>query len=253
MTYHPGEGTLQAYLDGEVPPKPREGLDLHLEACPDCQVVLAALDTMGRATHTVLADLDATMPAADRALWEIRRTRASRRAAAVRRRAAAAASFVLLIGAGWVAAMQGYPVRDWWAGRFGADPVGLIEPQLPATLEAQRAGMSQLPLDGRISISFNLVPAGSWLDVTLSDGARAAVSVPEGSSFETEPGRIQVRIEGAPVDLLVEIPEDAIVAEVLVNDRLFLRKSGSSVSYPGPDPIPTEGGSVRLPIGEGSP
>jgi len=253
MTDHPVEGTLQAYLDGEVLPEPREGLDRHIEACPDCQLALADLGAMGRATHTALADLDATIPAADRALWEIRRARASRRAAAVRHRAAAAAGLALLIGAGWVAAMPGSPVRDWWAGRFGPDPVGLTEAPPSVASEAQRAGMSQLPLDGRISISLDLVPAGSWLEVTMSDAERAAVSVPAGSSFETGPGRIQVRIEGAPADLLIEIPEDAIVAEILVNDRPFLRKSGSSVSYPGPDPIPAEGGSVRLPVGEGSP
>lgn len=253
MSPHPTEGTLQEYLDGEVAPPQLGVVDRHVRACHQCRTLVAELASMEETTRAVLTDFVAAIPAADQALWEIRRARAVRRSAANRRRVATAASLVLIAGASWAAAMPGSPVREWWDGRLGVEPSGPIEPQLPTAVDTPRAGMNQLPLDGRIMISLDGVSAGNWVEVILADVERAAVSVPAGSSFETGPGRLHVEIEGPQVDVRIEIPEGAVAADVVVNDQLFLQKSGVGITYPGPSPVVTESGTVRLRVGGGAP
>ena len=79
MIQHPAEGTLQAYLDGEVLSESREALDRHMDGCHECQEALAQLDVMADATGAALARVDLPAPATDAARWDVRRARAARR------------------------------------------------------------------------------------------------------------------------------------------------------------------------------
>ena len=158
---------------------------------------------------------------------------------------------VLLCGAGWAAAMPGSPIRTWWLNRPAAEPTGMTEEEVGEQLGPGRTGVSVLPLDGRVSVSFVGVPEESWVEIRLSEIEETAVSAPAGARFATGSGRVDVEIEGLEGDLVVEIPSTAILADVLVDGQAVFRKSGTEVSYPGPAPVNTDSGSVRLRPGGG--
>ena len=187
MSPHPTEGTLQEYLDGELVPPQRGVVGRHVQACHQCRTLVAELASMEATTRGVLADLVAAIPAADRALWEIRRARATRQSAANRRRVATAASLVLLVGASWAAAMPGISCSRMVGRSPGGGAVGAIGPQLPTAVDTPRAGMSQLPLDGTITISLDGVSAGNWVEVILADVERGGVSVPADQVLKRAP------------------------------------------------------------------
>ena len=96
---HVDEGTLHAYLDGELPPVERERVDTHLKGCPACQARLVeeralierASRLLGMATPP-----ERTMPP----LQELRQPRLTWR---LRRPLALAATVLLAIGLGWTA------------------------------------------------------------------------------------------------------------------------------------------------------
>ena len=251
MIQHPAEGTLQAYLDGEVLSESREALDRHMDGCHECQEALAQLDSMADATGAALAVVDRPAPATDAARWDVRRTRAARRSRTHRRRVSVAASVVLLVGAGWAAAMPGSPIRGWWTGRSSEELPVTIDQQVTGLADAQRIGVRVEPVEGQVSVSFDGVPGESWVEIRIADIAETGVRVPVGSRFESGAGRIHVEIDGLEGDLLVEIPSTATLADVLVDGRPVFRKSGSEVSYPGPAPVVTGGGSVRFQAGGG--
>jgi len=94
---HVDEGTLHAYLDGELPPVERERVDTHLKGCPACQsrlieersLIERASKLLGMATPP-----ERTMPP----LQELRQPRLAWR---LRRPLAWAATVLLAIGLGW--------------------------------------------------------------------------------------------------------------------------------------------------------
>ena len=54
---HVDEGTLHAYLDGELAPVERERVDTHLKGCPACQARLAEERAiLERASRLLVAD-----------------------------------------------------------------------------------------------------------------------------------------------------------------------------------------------------
>ncbi len=246
MMEHPAEGTLQAYLDGEIQSEPREALDRHLAGCGACRRSLAELDQLAGQTRRALALVDREPPSMEAARWEARRARATYRSRAHRRRLATAASVILLAGAGWVAAMPGSPIRNWWDSRSVAELSAPAEEQITGPEGIERAVVGVQLLDGRVSVSLDGVPRDSRIEVRLTDTEGVRVSAPAGSRFETGPGRMLVRIDGLEGDLTVELTAAAVLADVQVNDRLVLRKSGDEVSYPGPEPTRLQGGSVQF-------
>ncbi len=246
MTQHPAEGTLQAYLDGEILSEPREALDRHLHGCRTCRATLNGLDAMADATGSALAAMDVTAPDPETVRWAVRQARAAARGRTHRRRAAAAASLALLCGAGWAAAMPGSPIRSWWTDRSSDEPPATAEQEVVGVVDAVRTGVSVMPLDGRVTVHFVSVPRETWLEVRIVDAEPTTVSAPGGSRFETGTGRVQVDLAELPGDLLVEIPSTAILADIFIDGSRVFLKSGTEVSYPGPAPVPTGAGSVRL-------
>ncbi|MGI8619905.1 MAG: anti-sigma factor family protein [Gemmatimonadaceae bacterium] len=101
MTQHPDEGTLHAYMDGELPRGEAEALEAHVAECASCSTALAeARGLVAAASRTIIA-LDAAPSSA--------RTMAARGSAAATRRSAVrppifrvpyarAAALLLLVG-----------------------------------------------------------------------------------------------------------------------------------------------------------
>ena len=95
---HVDEGTLHAYLDGELPPSERSDVDAHLAQCAACKALLTEERALlERATALLGSTRPAERPAPP--FHEVRR--AQRRPWYVRRTFAWAASLVLAVGLGY--------------------------------------------------------------------------------------------------------------------------------------------------------
>jgi hypothetical protein len=96
---HVDEGTLHAYLDGELAPVERERVDTHLKGCPACQARLAeerailerASRLLGMATPPERAMPPLTQLRQPPLMWRLRRPLAW------------AATLILAVGLGWFA------------------------------------------------------------------------------------------------------------------------------------------------------
>jgi anti-sigma factor RsiW len=96
---HVDEGTLHAYLDGELAPVERERVDAHLRGCPACQARLeeerALIERSSRLLGLAVPPERTMLP-----LQELRQPRLTWR---LRRPLAWAATVVLAVGIGWYA------------------------------------------------------------------------------------------------------------------------------------------------------
>lgn len=96
---HVDEGTLHAYLDGELPPVERERVDTHLKGCPACQARLAEERALIERASRLLGM--AAPP--ERALPPLAELRKPRLIWRLRRPLAWAATIILAVGIGWYA------------------------------------------------------------------------------------------------------------------------------------------------------
>jgi putative zinc finger protein len=97
---HVDEGTLHAYLDGELPPAERAGLESHLEQCNACQTLLTEEQALRERASALLG---ATRPS-ERPVPPFQELRRAQRRPApwyARRTFAWAASLVLAVGLGY--------------------------------------------------------------------------------------------------------------------------------------------------------
>jgi hypothetical protein len=246
---HPGEGTLQAYLDGEVLSEPREALDRHLLGCEECRALLDHLHSFAVAAREALAGIDVPPPSIDAARWKVRSARSARRSP-IHRRVAVAASLVLIAGAGWAAMAPGSPFRRPSAVQE-SPPTSAVAPVAEQAVElstaAEPGGVAVPPEAGGVNVAFEGVGAGSSVVVYLVDGDRATVTAPPASQFEAGEGAARIIVTDPAAELVVELPRTLLAAEVRVNDRVFYRSVGGEVTYPGPAPVPVDGG-VRFPV-----
>src|SRR5713101_2863262 len=118
---HVDEGTLHAYLDGELPPVERERVDTHLKGCPACQVRLAeerALIERASRLLGMAAPAERAMPP----LTQLRRPPLTWR---LRRPLAWAATLILAVGLGWY-------VRGTFPGRAAQQREAEADKALPS-------------------------------------------------------------------------------------------------------------------------
>jgi hypothetical protein len=242
---HPGEGTLQALLDDELAGDERAGLERHLAECSECALELDALRGAS-AVFAAAVRLTDEAPQTEQARWrfEGRRRRGGGRGAAIALRRAA----VLIVGSAAVlsATVPGSPLREWLVERWdravavaptadapAAAPTAAVE---QPTAAAAPAGVSVRPLDGRMRVVFNEPAAGVRLRVRLFDGERVGVwATGEATQahFRTAPDRIEVDGVSAG-EVRVEIPRAAREFTLEVNGRVYLRKDGEQLRFPGP-------------------
>jgi TonB family protein len=114
---HLDEGTIQAFLDDELPSGERAAAAAHLVACETCRRSHDELAGVASIFATGIAVLDLAPPAAPTP-----GRGAERRLRRLTPSLARAAGLVLLLAAAAAAAAPGSPVRQWLAGDPGPEP-----------------------------------------------------------------------------------------------------------------------------------
>jgi hypothetical protein len=248
MTTHPGEGTLQALLDDEVRPAERGELERHVAGCAHCAAELQAMREDTKVLVGALALLDEPVNV-EQARWRLEgRTR--RRGTPVRGAgltgAALRRSAILMVGSAAVlsATVPGSPVREWLTDSWDrytttAEPIA-PEPAPTVALpdvapEPTPSGVSVRP-EGPMRVVLRDLAPGVRLRVQLHDGERVGVWASGEAAqarFRTAPERIEVEAVSAG-EVRVEIPRLGQRLTLEVNGRVYLRKDGEQLRFPGP-------------------
>lgn len=252
---HPAEGTLQAFLDGELPRADRAEVELHLRGCSACRGEAERLRAAAASLTGALGLVDRPAPT-ERALAAASRRRWRRwvgvDAGQVARRAA-----VLVLGVATVASatVHGSPVRGWIAGLVhrvapstaphrdspaavpgGAPGAGSAPAPGAAQPAASAAGVSVLPELGRVRVVLTAPSPELRIRVRLSDDRYSDVRASgpaSGARFRTGPGRVEVSGAGAG-EVEVVIPRGARSAVVEVDGRPYFRKDGEGIRLLAP-------------------
>lgn len=215
MMDHPGDGQLQAYLDGESTPEEMNGLEGHLRQCSHCRDRLQALEALAGQVSRELAVLDRDTDV-DAALWTLRQARARKRVGLHRSRTAAAAVVVLLLGAGAAVALPGSPIRGWLAGE---EDVTTVEAPAAQEMNAQGAALAVSLDDGRAQVELNDLHPDAQVTLRLTSASAVQVHTPRGAGLETGTG--WVRIHGGEAgQLRLELPREARAVQIRVDGAL---------------------------------
>lgn len=159
---HVDEGTLHAYLDGELAPVERERVDTHLKGCPACQARLAEERAIIERASRLLgmaAPPERAMPP----LAQLRRPPVIWR---LRRPLAWAATLILAVGLGWYVrgtfsgrAAPQREAQDEVATRQAAAPSG---PQaLPSVAQDRDSALAAMAPQGRLAMRRGIPKADS--------------------------------------------------------------------------------------------
>jgi hypothetical protein len=261
---HVDEGTLQAYLDGEVAPADRTALESHLTTCGACASELEELRHASAELAAALVGADVAAGMAT-ALQEFQRRRAalggapaaatdSKRVAFVlrqprtgRRRAPAtllkAAAVVLLLAGAASAAIPGWPLNDLISAALRDDPVEEVippapdPPSVPSVVQAEPApgtGVVLRPVNGAVTVAIVRPGASARIRVRWIDEASAAtVRTTESAQLSTSPGHVEIR-NVAGGEILVLLPRSLSSATVEVDGRVLLRKQDGVITHDGP-------------------
>lgn len=230
---HLDDGTLQSFLDDELPPGERAEAAEHLLACSRCR---AAQEELLRA-HALFSHSVAVLDV-EPAFSPTRRSgsRARRGTSSVVK----AAGLILALAAAASAAVPGSPVRAWIESAIEPEapaaptPAPDRTPALAPTELPAPAGVS-LSADGPVVVALVGVE-GTAILLEASDGASASVSARgcvRDPVFRTGRDRIEVR-EAAGGQVRVRLPARS-GARLEVNGRLYAeaRQGALRVHVPG--------------------
>jgi anti-sigma factor RsiW len=253
-----GEGTLQALLDGALPPGDRPVADAHLAACGECAAALRELRAVNERTAALLARADVPAPVAQAQMSLRARRLSAHRWGEARQALLRAAILVLGLAGVAAAAVPGSPVRAWIEHAVlpakkptltpTARPAPPPAPQ-PQAQPSAPSGVKIHPDAGTVRVV--LTGASPRLRVTarLVDADQAGVlargRAAQGARFRTAAGRIEV-VGAGPGEIEVEIPRSATDATVEVNGRVYVAKDGDSLRVLAPAGAPAEGPDVRV-------
>jgi hypothetical protein len=252
---HLAEGTLQALLDGGLPPVELAAAEAHLAACGECAGALRELRALNERAAALLAVGDVPAPVAQ-AQMSLRARRARQGHWGDARKALLRAAILVLGVAGVAAAaVPGSPVRAWVEQAVLPQKKATLTPG-PAPAPPPRVAAASSPTGISIrpdagTVRVVLTGASPRLRVTarLVDGDRAGVlargPAMSGARFRTAPGRIEVVDAGAG-EIEVEIPRAARTATVEVNGRVLVAKDGDSLRVLAPAGALGEGPAVRV-------
>ncbi len=267
---HMDDGTLIAYLDGELDAPERTRVANHLRSCEACIEALDGLRSAARRLTTALERLDVPPPAwlgpsvRDAAAGGGRTggtaARASAapgpgsgaefgsavrpsprsgdgRAAPAVRRWLIAASLLLVAGTA-AAAVPGSPVRAWVerqfddvARVFGAGETGEGVVVATDSATAAAAGVAIRPT-ASLEVVIRDPAEGTWVAVRVVEGDRASVHA-AGARYRTSSDRIEV-LGPAGGEVRVEIPARLERAGIQVDGRPLLRKEGTNLRVLAP-------------------
>lgn len=236
---HAAEGTLQAYLDGEIDSAAEGALREHVAACAVCA---AELETLRGANELVeksleLIDAPAPMVRAQAAIAQERRG-GGRRIARIGAWGIAKAAMLLLVlaGAGAAAIPDVRRAIETTFSRVAAMFSGAQEPTAtaPAELETGEPAAPALvpgessvaPANGRVRILLESPATGS-LDVVVrltdEEQARVVTATTAAASRRSAAGELELRNLGAGT-VTIEIPRGVADATVSVDGRVRVYK-----------------------------
>ncbi|MDX1673915.1 MAG: zf-HC2 domain-containing protein [Longimicrobiales bacterium] len=225
MTSHLDDGTLQAFLDDELPPGERADAAEHLLACRRCRTTKDELAQAHAAFSEAVSVLDVEAPAAT--------APPAGRRPGVAGSLIKAASLVLLVAAAASAAVPGSPVREWIVRAVEPTPEAVTEPA-PAPTPTPTPEPAPAPIPVGVSLLSTQQPVDVVLRgltdvrVRLLETGRSGVSVSAVGAdsdpvFETSPGSIRVR-DGVGGELTVEWSASLDTARLLVDGELYAEK-----------------------------
>lgn len=221
---HLDDGTLQAFLDDELPPDQRTGVAEHLLGCADCR---AAKESLSQANET-FSEKIALLDVAPHSGTDVpgRRNRALTGGAFVK-----AASLTLLLAAAASAAVPGSPVREWIARAVMPDDGddAVVEQPAERAMPAPRSAPAGVAVaaDGPVDVVLTGLE-GTTIRLVETEEAAVAVSALGGQVdpvFVTGPGQLEVR-DGEGGEVTVALPRSLDAARVLVDGRLYAEKVG---------------------------
>lgn len=245
---HAAEGTLQAWLDGELATDEQSGLADHLEGCGECRDRAAELRAAAERLSAALSLVDVAPPARV-APAPRRRTFAAPLAGGLAR----AAGLALILAGGAAALIPGSPLRrlieDALRTLRGPEPAVVVEaPAAPPQDEVVGGAVYVAPANGAVRVNLVAPSAGARVVVLLVDQAEAAVDAERtGPGFGSTSGAGWVNVEGIEDGLVtVRIPRTAATATVEVDGRVVVRKEDGQLVR-----TPSAGGgpSVQVDVG----
>lgn len=256
MTLHPDEGTLHAYIDGELPSSEVAALELHTRDCARCATALAeARGLVAAASHAISA-LDAAPASGSAAhavsapLRERIRTRPAFRVPFAR-----AAALLLLAGGTAVVVTRSGPFvvsegisESASAGLVDADapapPHNSAPPEAAAVAEPRTQMRNESPAQATIPARTR-----SSRNISATTTGRSGVAAmpeadaPSGASFDGAKGvaggtAIRERAVVAPPAAQVGRAEDAAPPETRPVDRPVAQAAILAAPPPPPPPTP---------------
>jgi hypothetical protein len=243
---HPDLETLQRFRHRELGAAEHDATREHLAGCAECRACVELAERDEQGVMTLLAEIDAPMPAVS--FGDVA-ARAARRTYARTWRIAAMGLLMLAVG-GVAWAIPGSPLRALTSVVFSIanEAERSTTPSTPPerTTPAPPVAGIAVPADGPLVITFvNPSPSGSVL-VTLVDDDHIAVRAPVGTvRFESGVGRLNVRNDVTLGTLEIDLPRSARDVEIRVRDRSIFHKRGSKISAAW---SATTDGRYRLPL-----
>lgn len=224
---HLDDGTLQAFLDDELPPLARAAAAEHLLGCEACRGVRDELTHASAVFAGAVAVLDIRAPERKEAALPGRTRRGLGAGSLVK-----AASLTLLLAAAASAAVPGSPVREWIVQAVAPTPDApeppVEEPSAPAA-EALPVGVSLVPagrvvvvVTGMEGVTLRLAETD---DSSVGVTAKGAVTDPV---FRTAPGRIEVR-GAVGGEVTIELPRSLADARVVVDGEVYAEKEAGEL------------------------
>jgi len=224
---HPGEESLLAMLDGELPREERRFVSGHLSECGECRHVRNEMAVLSRRVQVALEEaIDPSpceeMPSALKEVVQAALVPITRRSWMIlgRRSLATAATALLLLG-GTAYAIPGSPVKVWVDDRVGA--LARVLNLAPASTVPM---VAVAPKDGGLTVSFARPQSGVGLRVSLIQGVEAVVSG-EGD-FLVEQDHIHV--DDPSGEIIIGIPRRAAHAAILVDELEVVQFDGENLA-----------------------
>lgn len=220
---HLEDGTLQAFLDDELPPVERARVAEHLLACERCNGSYEDLTQANALFSQSVSLLDVAPPSMRPAGGTLRRRAPAGTSSLVK-----AAGLVLALAAGAAAAVPGSPVREWVSQLVASgepSPAPVEEATAPGSVRAPAsapAGVSISPAAGRVLVSLSNLER-TVVRLGAAAGTQASISVLAAERdpvFRAGAGRVEVR-DGVGGEVRVWLPLTVDGARLEVDGKLY--------------------------------
>lgn len=260
---HAAEGTLQAYLDGEIEEAAVHALSDHVAGCAACASELKALRRVNSRAVEALGLLDRPAPVL-RARAALARHQKRRRGSMIRvgmgSLAKAAMLLLVLAGAGAAAIPDFRRALESTFARvvelFGGstrtadesvEPV--TDPPMPVEPAPEPSMTFVAPADGRVRVLLHAPSGPVEVVVQLIDGARAQIRTETTDDVRRRSGTGRLELMGLSTGTVtVGIPRTVPNATIEVDGEVRVYKDGAELRVSGPESA-DRGSEVRFIVG----